>query len=148
MKDRLLLVCLIFSGFAGLAYELLWTRLLSLGFGSTVLSFSTVLAVFFGGLALGAYLAGKRAARIRRPILAYAWIEIGTGVFGLLLHPVLENLGTIFAAIDPGPGLTGALVRLAVATPVLLVPTVLMGATLPIICAAMITRDEEIGRGT
>jgi len=46
MRHRFLLGCLLLSGFSGLAYELLWTRLLSLTFGSTTLSFSTVVAVF------------------------------------------------------------------------------------------------------
>ena len=136
------------SGFAGLSYELLWVRLLSFSFGSTTLSFSTVLAVFFGGLALGAFLAGKRSARIRNPVRVYALIEIVTGVFGLLIYPVLSNLDEVFASIDPGVGLAGAAVRAAVATPLLLVPTLLMGATLPVVCVGMIEDDDEIGRGT
>ena len=76
MRHRVLLGCLVLSGFSGLAYELLWTRLLSLTFGSTTLSFSTVVAVFFGGLALGAWGAGRVLNRIRRPIQAYVVIEM------------------------------------------------------------------------
>ncbi|MCK6550655.1 fused MFS/spermidine synthase [Myxococcota bacterium] len=148
MRHRYLLGCLILSGFSGLAYELLWTRLLSLAFGSTLLSFSTVIAVFFGGLALGAFLAGKRAETLARPIRTYAMIEIVTGVFGIGLHPLLDHLDELFAQIDPGAGLAGAAVRLAIATPLLLAPTVLMGATLPVISRAMIVHDDDVGRGT
>lgn len=148
MQHRILFFCLILSGFTGLSYELLWVRLLSASFGSTTLSFSTVLAVFFGGLALGSWLAARNLHRVRRPIRAYALIELITGVAGVVLYPVLQNLPSFFALIDPGPNLVGALTRFAVAVPILLVPTVLMGATLPLICAAMIRADSEIGRGT
>jgi spermidine synthase len=148
VRHPYLLLCLVLSGFAGLAYELLWVRLLALSFGTTTLSFSTVLAVFFGGLALGAFVAGRFLHRVRRPVRAYALVELGTGIAGLVLHPVLERLGELFAAVDPGPGLAGALTRLAVATPLLLVPTVLMGATLPLVTRAMIRDDAQIARGT
>lgn len=148
MRFRILLPCLLLSGFSGLAYELLWTRLLSLTFGSTTLSFSTVLAVFFGGLALGSWLAGRRAATLRRPARAYGLIEIGMGLVGIALFPVILHLDRLFAALDPGTGPLGALARLAVATPLLIVPTVLMGATLPVVCSAVVVRDEDLGRGT
>lgn len=148
MRNRFLLACVILSGFSGLAYELLWTRLLAFSFGSTTLSFSTVLAVFFGGLALGAWLAGKRSVTLARPVQAYAIVELVTGLAGLGLYPILTHLDRVFAALDPGPGLGGAVARLLVAAPLLFVPTVLMGATLPILCAAMIERDDEVGHGT
>ena len=148
MRHPFLLACLLLSGFAGLAYELLWVRMLTLSLGSTTLSYSTVLAVFFGGLALGAWLAGRRSARIARPIRAYALIEIATGIIGLALYPVLSNLGGFFASLDPGTGAGGLLLRFVVAAGLLLVPTVLMGATLPIISRAMVVRDEDVGRGT
>ncbi len=148
MRNKFLLACLVLSGFAGLAYELLWVRLLALGFGSTTLSFSTVLAVFFGGLALGAWLAGRKASQIRYPIRVYAWLEIGTGVLGLVLYPLLVRLGDVFAAIDPGPGLPGVLARAAISAPLLLGPTLLMGATLPVVMRAMVVEDKEVGSGT
>lgn len=148
MKNRHLLILLVLSGFAGLAYELLWIRLLSLSFGSTTLSYSTVLGVFFGGLALGAWLSGRYGHRIQRPARFYGVIEIATALVALLLFPVLTRLGGFFAMLDPGPGLGGALLRLAVATPILIIPTLLMGATLPVVVRAVIQDDQEIGRGT
>lgn len=148
MRNRYLLVCLVASGFAGLAYELLWVRLLSFSFGSTTLSYSTVLAVFFGGLALGAFLGGRRAQSLARPAVVYGWIELATGAAGLVLYPVLANLGSFFALIDPGSGLGGAVARALVSAPLLLVPTVLMGATLPVVFAAMVAEDQEVGRGS
>ena len=148
MRNRYLLVCLVASGFAGLAYELLWVRLLAFSFGSTTLSYSTVLAVFFGGLALGAFLGGRRAQSLARPAAVYGWIELATGAAGLVLYPVLANLSSLFALIDPGSGLGGAAARALVSAPLLLVPTVLMGATLPVVFAAMVAEDREVGRGS
>ena len=148
MRHRFLLGCLILSGFAGLAYELLWVRLLALSFGSTAASFSTVLAVFFGGLALGSLIGGRIAKRVRRPVRAYALVELGTGVAALVLYPLLLGLESTFGYIDPGPGTAGTVVRFIAATLILIMPTVLMGATLPFVTRAMVRRDEDIGRAT
>ncbi len=148
MRHKILLFCLVLSGFTGLAYELLWVRLLALGFGSTTLSFSTVLAVFFGGLALGAWVAGGLAGRLDNPMRFYGYLEVGTGLFGLAIYPVLVHIGSVFALMDPGSGLAGAAARALVAVPLLLGPTFLMGATLPVVTRAMVVDDEEVGFGS
>ncbi len=147
MRHRILLPCLLLSGFSGLAYELLWSRLLSLTFGSTTLSFSTVVAVFFGGLAVGSWLGGRASEAMQKPVRAYGVIEISTAILGLALYPLMTHLGAVFVYLEPGAGLGGAVARLLVAAPLLLVPTVLMGATLPIVCRAMVRRDRESARG-
>ena len=148
MRYRFLLVCLIFSGFAGLAYELLWVRLLALSFGSTAASFSTVLAVFFGGLAIGSWLGGRVAKRVSRPIRAYALLELGTGLSALVLYPAIVQLETLFGRFDPGPTTWGTILRLVTAALVLILPTVLMGATVPFVTRAMVDRDDNVGRVT
>src|SRR5215813_5137787 len=68
------------SGFSSLVYQVIWTRLLVLVFGSTTIATSTVLAVFMGGLALGSYIAGKSADSVKRPLFWYGVLE---GVIGL-----------------------------------------------------------------
>jgi spermidine synthase len=148
MQSRVLLGCLLLSGFSGLAYELLWVRLLALSFGSTTASLSTVLAVFFGGLAVGSRIAGSLNQSVRSPIRAYALIEGTMALLGLGLYPLLVSLDDLFARIDPGAGLSGALVRVFCAIPVLLIPTLLMGATLPLACRALIRDDRKVGSGT
>lgn len=148
MRRRFLLPLLVLSGFAGLAYELLWVRMLALAMGSTTASFSTVLAVFFGGLALGSWWAGKRVLSATRPVAAYAAIELLTGLLALGLLPLMKNLGGLFALLDPGPGPAGVLVRVVVAALLLLPPTFLMGASLPFVCLASIASESESRRGT
>jgi spermidine synthase len=64
-----LLLALFLSGIAGLTYQVLWLRLLSLVFGVTAYAASTVLASFMAGLALGSFLSGRAALRARRPLL-------------------------------------------------------------------------------
>ena len=142
MRRRALLICLLLSGSAGLAYELLWTRLLALSFGSTTLSLSTVLAVFFGGLGAGSWLAGRRASALAWPVRTYMRLELAIALFALGLYPVLKHLGGVFALVGPS-----ALLHFAIASLLLLVPTLLMGATLPIACAAMRLELEESGTG-
>lgn len=148
MHRRYLAALLVLSGFCGLAYELIWVRMLSLSFGSTTLSFSTVIAVFLGGLALGSWLCGRSKRALANPVRTYAWLEIATGVIGLALFPVLLHLPEIFSYIDPGAGAGGLLTRLIVSMLVLLPPTLLMGATLPVACAACIRDDASLGAGT
>ena len=68
MKRNIALACFFLSGFAGLVYEICWIRKASLVFGSTTLAVSTVLAVFFAGLAVGSWWIGRRAVKLSRPL--------------------------------------------------------------------------------
>ena len=146
MNYKLLLVCLIFSGFSGLAYELLWVRLLSFSFGSSTAALSTVLAVFFGGLSLGALLAGKMLDRVKRPVLVYAFIETLTGITGLLLYPVLLKLPDFFASLATGDNGRDLLIRVILSIIIILIPTVLMGTTLPVCVRQLFIKIIKLGR--
>jgi spermidine synthase len=148
MHRRALLGLLLVSGFAGLAWELLWVRLLTLSLGGTTLSFSTVLAVFFGGLALGSRWAGKRSRTVARPVRAYALLELLTGVVGVALYPLMVHLGRLIAVVDLGSTSGALAVRVAVAVALLLPPTFLLGATLPFVSVAVVRDDRATGSGT
>ena len=71
------------SGASSLIFQMIWSRLLYHVFGSSSVAISSVVSVFMGGLGLGAWLSGRFADRVRRPLLAYAWAELGVGVFAL-----------------------------------------------------------------
>src|SRR5438094_8802296 len=73
------------SGLSGLIYQVVWTRILVLVFGSTTFATSTVLGVFMGGLALGSFVAGKISSRVSRPFLWYGILEGIIGVWALLV---------------------------------------------------------------
>src|SRR6185437_12523914 len=102
------LACFFLSGASGLILEMLWTRMLTLVFGSTTLAVSTVLTAFMGGLGLGSYLAGKYADRLKDPVRAYALAEAGIGVYALLVPLVM----TLYPGSTEGSG-----ARSAIATP-------------------------------
>src|SRR5436309_11793509 len=85
---RLIWFCFFLSGATGLVYEVVWLRMLGLVFGHTVYALTTVLAAFMAGLGLGSVVFGRLAARVRDPIRAYGWLEIGIGL-SCALVPVL-----------------------------------------------------------
>jgi spermidine synthase len=134
-------VCFVLSGATGLIYEILWARMLGLVFGATTLAVSTVLAAFMGGLALGSALAGRLAPRIRKPVSAYGWMEIAIAVYALLVpflfYAVDDLYAQIWQRLQPG-FFTFTLLRFALSCLLLLVPTTLMGATLPVLSAALL----------
>jgi spermidine synthase len=134
-------LCFIFSGATGLIYEVLWARMLGLVFGATTLAVSTVLAAFMCGLALGSALAGRLASRIRRPLSAYGWLEIGIAVYAILVPFLFRWVDHLYVLIwqEFHPGVFAFSVwRFALSCLLLLVPTTLMGATLPVLSAALL----------
>ena len=141
-STRLLIgVCFVLSGATGLIYEILWARMLGLVFGATTLAVSTVLAAFMGGLALGSALAGRLASRISKPVSTYGWMEIGIAIYALLVPLLFRGVDHLYAAIwqQLQPGFFSfTLLRFVLSCLLLLVPTTLMGATLPVLSAALL----------
>jgi len=141
MRDwRAVFALFFFSGVAGLVYQVLWLRRLSLVFGVTVYAASTVLAAFMAGLAIGSLLA-SRILRRRVPALqAFGIAEILVGVTGLASPWLLEAASGLYqlvhrAAPDSLEWLTVA--RLVCSFAILAVPTTMMGTTLPLLGAAV-----------
>ena len=127
------------SGAAGLVYELAWVRQLYEVFGSTIHSVTTVVAAYMGGLGLGAWLLGRRADRIGRPAMLYGVLELAIGVFGLASPWVMRGVGAAYIEVARGlaPGLwVGTAIKFGFAFVVLLIPTFLMGGTLPVLTRA------------
>ena len=143
------LACFFLSGASGLILELLWTRMLTLVFGSTTLAVSTVLTAFMGGLGLGSYLAGRLADRLRDPVRAYALAEAAIGLYALVVPWVIGAYPSLNQALWASFGDRYALLsllRFAASAGLLLVPTTLMGATLPILSCYFVRRPFELGR--
>src|SRR5436853_608422 len=123
-----------FSGATGLVYELLWVRILYQAFGSTIQSITTAVAAYMGGLGLAAWLLGRKADRHARPAALYGWLEIAIGAFGLASPFVLSLAHRVYIGAAGALALGGAAsvaLRFGLAALVLLVPTTLMGGTLP-----------------
>ncbi len=126
----LLLLLFVGSGCAALIYEIVWFQLLSLIVGSSAISMGVLLATFMGGMCLGSLALARYISPRRHPLRVYALIELGIGVFGLLVLFGLPWVGGLYTAIG-GPGFTGLLFRGLFCALFLLGPTLLMGATLP-----------------
>ena len=136
------------SGTSGLIYEIVWSRLLVFVFGGTTFAITTVLACFMGGLALGSYLGGRLIDRVRRPARLYGILEIGIGIYGLCV-PVLLGLALplyrfLAGALD-GSFVWLTVARVLVSGAVLLLPSTLMGATLPLLSQAFARRAGGTG---
>ena len=145
-----ILLCFFFSGLASLIYQVLWVRQLGLIFGTTLQSVSTVLAIFMAGLALGSYLFGKIADRVSSPIRLFAFLEMGIGVYVMLIPLIFMALNavqvSIYAVLPVGHvGVT--LLRILGCFIVLIVPTTLMGGTLPVIAKFFVRNESELGGG-
>ena len=136
------------SGAAALIYEVLWLKELGRLFGVTAYAAATTLAVFFLGLALGGLAWGRRAARITEPLRTYAQLEAGIAASALLyvlLLDVYRNLQEpIFGAIGYRPALLLG-VKFLLACGILLVPSFLMGGTLPVMAQYLVRRRDQLG---
>ncbi len=131
-------VCFLFSGAAGLIYEVVWSKQLAYLLGSSLHSVATVVAAFLGGLALGARLLGGPLARRGDLTRTYAVLEVGVALLGLTLLPVLRSLdgpvGQLYRAFG-GESVAFACARVGLLLVVLVPPAALMGATLPVLVA-------------
>ncbi|HEX6323135.1 MAG TPA: fused MFS/spermidine synthase [Vicinamibacterales bacterium] len=135
----LLLLLYGLSGAAALVYQVLWVRLLGLTFGVTVYAAATVLASFMAGLAAGSALGGRLADRARNPLWTFGLIELGAGITALASPVLLGAVQALFIRWHPGTSegdVRLTLLRFFLSAIVLIVPAMLMGATLPVIVRA------------
>ncbi len=145
-EDKLLVAAFFISGSAALAYEVTWTRVLSWIFGSSVYAFSTILAAFLFGLALGSYLAGRIADGRTDLMALFAVAELGIGASGLLMLHLFSKLDVVYYLVFSARSTFGMMwvVFFAIIFAILLVPASLMGATMPIV-AREYSRAEAVG---
>ena len=134
------------SGFCALVYQIVWMRELRLVFGASTPATAATLAVFMAGLGLGSLFLGPRADASRRPLLFYAgleaivailaavsplWVAVARGAYAALGG--LVSLGSVGATV----------VRLLLATLVLLAPATVMGGTLPAAARAVEAPEDS-----
>ncbi len=136
-RETLLLAAFFLSGASGLIYEILWVRMLTRYLGGTTPATSTVLCVFMGGLALGAYLAGLMVDRIQRPLRAYAVLEVSIALAAFFSSfAVIQVLGGVYVGLHRFYGIDFTyrmMSWIGFSTICLAIPSALMGATLPLL---------------
>jgi spermidine synthase len=142
----LVLIAFCLSGFAGLMHQVVWAKLLASLIGTTAHAQAVVLAVFMGGLALGSVLFGRRVDRLGSPLRTYVVLEVLIAVYCLLLPLLLQatQSGYILLAgyFFESPSFTFTL-RFSLAFLLILLPAVLMGGTLPVLCRQLVTGVEQ-----
>lgn len=142
----MLLLLFVVSGFAGLIYQSLWSHYLGLTLGHAAYAQGLVLAIFMGGMALGAWLAGQRSVRWRRLLLLYAIAEALIGLFGLAFPDVFASYTALSQdSVLPalGVGLVGQLYPWVSAALLILPACVLLGATFPLLSAGYLRASSE-----
>jgi spermidine synthase len=120
------------SGCAALIYEIVWFQLVELVIGSSAVSLGVLLGTFMGGMCLGSLLLPRFISPREHPLRVYAMLEAGIGLLGLLILFGLPALGNLYASVSAG-GFLGIVLRGVFCGICLLLPTMLMGATLPAI---------------
>jgi spermidine synthase len=151
-RRSIFLVLFFVSGACGLIYEIVWTRLFTPVIGNTVFSLSAILTVFMTGLGVGSRLAGRKLdSRPMRLIRTYALLEAGVGAYNLVLPLLLKLADPVFGVLYRSAHdsvVIFAFARLVIAFCLLIFPTSLMGATLPVLIRFYVGDIAAVGSET
>ncbi|MBI5345436.1 MAG: fused MFS/spermidine synthase, partial [Deltaproteobacteria bacterium] len=149
MPRRIIFALFLLSGMTGLIYQVVWTKLLTLVFGVTILAVSTVLTSFFGGLALGSYVGGRWIDRRGNGFKWYGAAETLVGVYALVFPALITVNNSVYVSIAhaASPGFYGqSLLKFALSVLLLIIPATLMGATLPILSKTLARSDARFAK--
>lgn len=140
-----------FSGFSALIYEIIWARLLSLVFGTSIEAISAVITAFMFGLAVGSYFAGRHADYVRKHLSAYAITEILIGISSIILYFTIINLPGLLNYFHENlyqdHGLIFTPIIYVLNFLLIAIPSTLMGATFPLITKYYVTNSNKVGLG-
>lgn len=128
------------SGFSALVYQVSWQRLLFTGFGVDLTSITLIISVFMMGLGIGAFFGGRIADKFSsKIILIFCLVELFIGIFGLVSYYLILGLQSVLIQASL-PVLSGFTFLL------LLLPTFLMGLTLPLLTGYFNQFIDNIGQ--
>ncbi len=151
LRFAAVLACFVLSGSAALMYQTAWVEELGLVFGASHLAVASVLAAYMAGLAAGAHLAGRWLDQMRRPLRAYAVIEVLIALAALAVPIAFEAASRLRIALFASDqlaavgGPSSAAFYLVCTFVILFVPTAAMGASLPILARWVVERDRQLG---
>jgi spermidine synthase len=135
-----MLIAFCASGFAALIYQIVWQRVLFAAFGVNVEAVTVVVTAFLAGLGCGSLLGGWLAKAGSTALLrGFGVLEVSIGVFGLISLPFFRWIGDITLALDP-------VTRGGVTALIVMIPTTLMGATLPLLVGYLVRSTGNVGR--
>ncbi|NQV34087.1 MAG: fused MFS/spermidine synthase, partial [Phycisphaeraceae bacterium] len=137
------------SGFCSMAYEVIWTKLLGVIVGPTSYSFTVVLVTFITGLALGSMLFGRLGDKTKEPMALLCYTQIGAALSALMVSHLLGNSQLFFAKLlfhTQDSFATMNLLKAGVLFGFMLIPTVCLGATFPLVSKIYTRSVARIGR--
>jgi len=141
--NKVILIAFMISGMTALIYEVVWARPLQLIFGSTIYAVSTILTTFLVGFSLGSYLFRNIADNSKNPFRLFALIELGIGLYGLIILGLFEILPPIYLSIANISGLQ--FIQFILLFVLIIIPATLFGATWPVVNRIYV-RFEKTGR--
>jgi spermidine synthase len=127
------------SGFSALVYQVVWQRVLFTAFGVNVESVTVVVTAFLAGLGLGSLAGGSLAARSRDLLLVFGVTECLIGAFGIISIAFFHWVGSLTLQLPD-------VARGAVTALIVMIATMPMGATLPLLVAYSVPRNGNVGR--
>ncbi len=152
IDERWVLVFYFFCGLTALAYEVIWTRIMTLHLGSSVYAYSAMLAGYLLGVTLGAGLMSYYIKRIKNSLTVFAVIQFLIALdliliinqFGMLSR-VVGTMGEVVA----GESYAAYVFAMVTGTlQLLLIPTLLFGASFPLAVRLFVKRKTELGKET
>ena len=147
-KRGLIYFCFFLSGGTGLVYQVLWARQLGLILGNTMYAISLVVAIYMAGLGLGTFMVDAFLKRYPHPLNVYAILEVGIGLWALSVPFLLKGVDYLHTILNPIFGqslLFDSLLHFGLSGLVILVPTVLMGGTMPALTTCCTTQLKQFG---
>jgi spermidine synthase len=127
------------SGMPALIYQIVWQRVLFSIYGVNAESVAVVVSAFMLGLGLGSLLGGWASKRYpQRTVALFAISELGVALFGLASLHVFHWAATFTA----GASLPATIIF---TLSLLIFPTMLMGATLPLLVQHFVRRSGRVG---
>ncbi len=137
---KLAALLLVGSGASSLVFQLLWIKQLSLIVGVEVHAVTAVVSAYFLGLAFGAYVWGRVADRVERPLRLYGAIEIGVAILGVCATFLLARSAPWFAHLESAIGAGAWVLPFALVG----LPAALMGGTLPVVARAFTSNNQSV----
>jgi spermidine synthase len=129
------------SGISALIYEIIWARMLGLVVGTAVTAWASILVAYMGGMAFGSFLGGRIADRAPYPLLLFAVCEFGIGLTGILSPSLFYGIRQLSIALPQFSGL-----QILISIMGLIIPTIFMGATFPLISRVVIKEKQSTAR--
>jgi len=151
---RFIIVLFFLSGFSGLIYQVVWVRWLTMYVGGSAFAVGTILTVFMAGLALGSLWSARMVDRVKDTgglVLAYGLLELGIGLYALLFPLLCMACKPLYALLYQelyGSLLAYNSLSALLSIALLIVPTALMGATLPFLCRYWVVTPSRTGTRT